>query len=334
MMNKVVKTDKGAYIDGVPSIGFGEWHECTLSGCLMRMLGAIGIDATYEQLAGLTGSCYRTNMLYGWDPGSNIVDTSYHHLGFNTSDNAARTYGMERYEVGDETTRDTKVCESIDSGIPVLVLDGRCEPEWSVILGYEITDQGTCFFGRSYFDANAPAEELFTDNQYTLFNHYPGCGPKLYRPCQPIDPLDALKCSLETCLAMFKPHEKFGYGAYNKMIESFENNRFVSDWNGDGEIECILYTLTDARRAASIYLHDNAPLLTGENQKRMEMTASLYREMFGVLETIINDKSFNSHLIRNQAETRKRFADGLRKCLELERQVRDLVQKILDHWGE
>lgn len=329
---QIVRSDTGAYIDGVPPIRLGECYECSYSGCLMLMLNAVGVNATYEQLTGVSGSCYRASMCYGWDFGSNIVNTSYCSLGITAENNAPLAFGMECYDPTDESTRDAQVCDSIDSGIPVLVLDGRGEPEWSIILGYERSDNGVKFFGRSYFDADAPADECFTDNQYTLMDHYPGCGPKLYRSCEPTSPLDALKCSLETCLAMFQPHEKFGYGAYNKMIESFENNHFKSDWNSEGNIDAILITLTDARRAAYMYLNENAELLNGENKKRMLLTASLYQEMFRTLESIIHDEDFNHSAIQQCEQTRKRFADRLRKCVELEQKAHDFVQELLSNW--
>ena len=55
----------------------------------------------------------------------------------------------------------------------------------------------------------------------------------------------------------------------------------------------------------------------------------LYKEMFDALKAIVNDNNFNNSVIRNSEEVRKVYADVLRKCLELERQVRDIVQVIL-----
>lgn len=53
-----------------------------------------------------------------------------------------------------------------------------------------------------------------------------------------------------------------------------------------------------------------------------------------LLEAIVNDNNFNNSVIRNSEEVRKVYADVLRKCLELERQVRDIVQVILSDWEE
>lgn len=50
--------------------------------------------------------------------------------------------------------------------------------------------------------------------------------------------------------------------AYNKMIESFENNLFESQWNSEGDICTIIENLADARHAASIYLNENSRLLS------------------------------------------------------------------------
>ena len=156
--NKVIFTENGAYVDSFPKLGEGdsEWGDCTHSYFVTLVLKYLGIETTYEQVMGLSGSCYRVSMIYGWDPGSNILDITSSHLGAGSDENACRFYGIDIYaietgEAGEKATEE-QVRKSVDAGIPVLILGGKFLPEWSVLLGYEKTSDGYKYFGRSFFD--------------------------------------------------------------------------------------------------------------------------------------------------------------------------------------
>lgn len=341
--NRVKFTNNGAYIDNVPTINFGEWHECTHSGCMMLLMNALNTETTYEYLMGVSGSCYRASMAYEWDFGSNIVSIIYALLGYGGDYYAHRACGLDYHNPINDENRDEKVCESIDAGIPVLVLGGRMVPEWSILLGYEKTNNGIKFFGRSYFDNDADEDELFTDNRYTLLNSYPGDGIiKIFKICDPIYPKEALKASLETCLNFFKPHEKFGFGAYRKMIDSFKINSFTSDFGitKGGAVSSILINLADARRAASIYLNGCLDLISGENKSRLSQVSALYSDLFNILNAVINNPvcrfentpDFKFEMVVNNEELRNYVADELMKCMEIEQRIQDLVKVILGNW--
>ena len=349
--SKVIFKNNGAYIDSVPPIGWGEWRECTYSGCMTLLLNALGAKATYEQVMGLTGSCYRASMAYGWDPGSNIVNITYAHLGINSDKNANRHYGINDKPIDmDKTTdeeREVMARESIDAGVPVLVLGSRGPAEWGVLLGYEKSPDGFKYFGRSYFDDEyydyvAAANEIFTDNKYVLACNFPKKERQMFwgklfnDSCEPSPALDALRVSLETCLEMFKPHERFGYGAYDKMIQGFENNKFKRDWGSDdnsrdGDVGSIIRNLTDARRAAHIYLTESAEILTGDNKAKLSKAASLYKGMFDTLQGVMPyEDDFDQNAMTE--ETRRNFAEALRKCKDLEYKAHDIIKEILVNW--
>ncbi|MBQ4574634.1 MAG: hypothetical protein IJA85_05485 [Clostridia bacterium] len=342
-LNRVKFTENGAYIDNISKINFGEWHECTHSGCMMLLMEALKIDMSYEYLMGVSGSCYRASMAYDWDFGSNIVSIIYALLGYGGDYYAHRACGLDYHNPINDDNRDEQVCESIHDGIPVLVLGGRNVPEWSILLGYEKTSSGIKFFGRSYFDNDAAEDELFTENRYTLLNSYPGDGIiKIFTICDPISPKEALKASLETCVNFFKPHEKFGFGAYRKMIDSFKNNSYTSNL---GNYHCevvssILINLADARRAASIYLKGCLDLMSGENKDKLSQVTSLFSELFNILNAVINNPvckfentpDFKFDVIINNVELRNHVADELMKCMEIEHRIQDLVKEILENW--
>ena len=332
MPKQVVTTEYGSYIDGVPPIGFGQWTDCTYSGCLALFMDAAGIDATYEQIMGLTGSCYRASMAYGWDPGSNIVDISYSYLGIKSGNNADRAFGFGEYTVDDETERNRQIRGSIDAGIPVLVLDGRGAPEWGIVLGYETVGGETKYFGRSYFDGNAAEDELFTENRYALFNNFNGKSSdwyKLYKPAEPISETDALRISLTACVEMFKPHGKFGYGAYYQMIEGLENSRYPTEWGSDGDVGTIFYTLLDARRAAYIYLDESAGLLNGDMKSDLAAVSVLYKDMFDLLQNVIPYEEDIGGLLSDE-QKRTELIAVLHECVEYERQAQETIKNILE----
>jgi hypothetical protein len=341
-----VKTaNGGSYIDGVPRLQWGQWKDCTYSGSVTLLLNILGVPATYEQVAGLTGSCYRLGMCYDWDPGSLIVNTSYAYLkGFEnacgTDSNANRAFGFDFYSVKDEAERDQKVRNSIDAGVPVLTLESIGEPEWELLTGYEKTEGGFRYFGRSYFDGDAAGRETRTEDGYTLAKGYPGEAPGLFvkfcdRRCEPLPAKEALRQSLDTALKMFgKPkkrtHKRMGYGAYEFMIDSLNSNGCGKDYQAH------FSNLLDARRAAHIYLAQSPPLLAGENQARLLRAAALYQEMFDALSAVLPyAKQFDYEATPAlTSDLSKEIAGVLEKMAVLEKQARILVKEILDHWEE
>ena len=341
-----VKTaNGGSYIDGVPMLKWGEWKDCTYSGAVALALNVMGINATYEQVAGLTGSCYRLSMCYGWDPGSIILNTSYYYLGFGdacgTDNNASRAFGYDFYSVADETERNAAVQKSIDSGVPVLCMGGFGPPEWCVLTGYEIEGENVKYFGRSYFDSDSSEKELHTVNNYTSFNSYPGESPGLFvklfdKKCEPLSEKDALKISLETCLKMFatkgspnfeKEYQKIGYGAYEFLINGLNSNEY-------GHVFGHFGNLLDARRAAYVYLGESAELLSGENKTRLLNVSAAYKEMFDALSSVtpydrLYKNEFESDL---SADLRSEIVEALQKMVSLEKQSRVIVQDIIGNW--
>jgi len=348
---RVVRTsDGGSYIDGVLALRWGEWKDCTYCGAASLLLNMIGADATYEQVMGLTGSCYRFSMCYGWDPGSDILNVNYAYLGYSdgcgVDRNANRAFGYDFVTYADEDERDERVRQSIDAGVPVLALGGRFAPEWNIITGYEITAEGVRYFGRSYFDWDAPENELHTPNRYVFNDKYPGEAPGLFvklceKSGEPLSQLDALKVSLETCLKMFSPHKFIGYGAYEFMVESLMKNEYPNAEDTGRRYEgwdiCMHFAiLLDARRAGYIYLEESAEILSGGNKKKLKAVAALYKDMVEALSAVLDYDKLHSHeydaRITVEPKLRAEIAGALRKMEALERQARVIVADLLENW--
>lgn len=94
----------------------------------------------------------------------------------------------------------------------------------------------------------------------------------------------------------------------------------------------IFVAFTDARRAAHIYLTENANLLSGTNKNDLLTVASLYKNMFDIFQGIMSDHTFGEKITVESVETRNNISGKLRRCKELEFQVQEIVKKILDNW--
>ena len=346
---RVIKTANGAYIDNIPPLkweGRNGGTGCTYSGAVATILNAIGKNATYEQVAGLAGSCYHLGMCYGWNYGSSLINTSYHHQKIDCDWNALRAFGIDYYTLGeqDKEAYGEHARKSIDAGFPVLLLGLNNPPEWCILTGYEKDGAEFKYFGRTYCDPDdIPENELYTGNRYVLGKNFPGEHPQgffrlLDRPCEPTPPKDALKISLQTCLDMFKPNNevKFGCDAYAFMIESFNKNEYPDSFSKENAskevIRFMLDLLLDERRAAHIHLSQSADLLSGENKTKLATAAGLFKEMHDTLYSVIPRDKQRKEEYALTPEFRKELADALRKMSALEKQARDIVADILNNW--
>lgn len=320
------------YIDGVPLLEWGKWRDCTYCGALLVLMNTMGICATYEEIMGLTASAFRFSMSRDWDPSSTLLQ-----VGINAEKNCSSYFGLEAYEVEDERMREYRAIHSISKGIPLLICGGRYSPEWSLVTGYESAQDVPHFFGRSYFDyQGASAEEVFTENQYFLADHYPGEYPSslfhLYdRQCSPKEFTMALRTALEMCLSMFQQPENerlyFGYDAYEFAAASLEKNEYAN-------IRHHFISLLDARRAAYVFLAQSARNLTGDLQTGLATASAQYKEMFDLLSNILPYRDLNQGKFDGELSPslRKRLAKTLRKMSELERKVRHTIGRVLDQW--
>jgi hypothetical protein len=323
-------------IQGVPRLRFGQWKDCTYGGAVTVLMNTIGVPVTYEEVMGLSGACYRICMKEDWCPSAGMPQ-----CGYDVETPLYKALGFEVYRISDDGERRQKVVACIDRGIPVLCGEQRGNPEWGLIAGY--ADNGRMFYGRTYDDAGgAEPEEVFTDDKYFLADKYPGFDVQFFdRRAEPIAPKAALKQSLETCLGTLHqgPSEDGyvrGYQAYELWIRGLEDpdkfKEFPAGTNGY-HLDC----LRDARRCASIYLEKRPPLLEGENRRRLERAASLYRAMFGKLMAVApyegTETSFNGRVEDWDMRKRKEFANVLREVCALERQVEAEFRAVLDDWS-
>lgn len=347
-MNKAyeVKTaNGGSYIDGVPMLRWGEWQDNTYCGCVTALLNAAGIPASYEEVMGLSGVCYKAIMRYDWDPSSEIPQN-----GLMCEKNVGDAFGISVYTIQEEKEvwRQAKI--GINNGFLVLLLGGRFEGEWTLACGYAVENGEDKFFGRTYFDYqvdSVPQNEIYTENKYFYSNGFPGWYPgaltRFYdKKCDPISRKQALKVSLKTCIKMFEQppgeHHIFGYDAYDVLIGGFEldNAEYQEKCRND---QYHIGSLQDARRAAYVYLNANAGLLDGKNQAKLTETARLYKTMLdNLLAAVPYEKTssvFNgsSDPVWNKKQ-RSELVSALRENKKLEVQARVIIAEILENWED
>lgn len=340
----------------VPRLAWGKFKDSSYCGCVTELLNATGISIAYEEVMGLSGVCYQAIMRDDWDPSSQMPQN-----GLVCEKNVGDAVGISVYSLNENQEIWKQAKESIDNGIPVLLVAGRWAPEWTIACGYE-EENGECkFFGRTYFDSqkyfeekilenqstNVPENEIYTDNQYFYFNAFPGWYPesltRFYdKKCEPISKKQALKISLETCIKMFGQTSndiyKFGYDAYDVLIQGFEldENEYKAKCKCD---QFHIGSMQDARRAAYIYLSSSANLLEGENKARLEKAAEIYKKMFDNLtKAILYEKTtrvFNVNItyanpVWDEKE-RRDLVKALKENKELEKQVRVIISEIVSN---
>jgi hypothetical protein len=336
--NRVHAYRGGAYIAGIPPLRWGKWMDCSYAGCETALLRALGLDISYEEAMGLSGSCYRADMREDWDPSSEMPQN-----GLSCEQNVARTAGIAVYALSDDEERVARAVQSLEAGVPVLTVGQRAAPEWCLTCGYFMEAGRPVFFGRSYFDGGA-AQERHTPEGYLVADRFPGMYPaslcRFYdRPGDSISRREALKVSLETCLRMFEqppgPEHRYGYDAYDILIRGLllddEGYRAIYPY-----AQYHIGSLQDARRAAWRFLEHSAELLPEENRNRLRQAAGIYRRM---LENLLGVVPYDQSAIVHHTASpfwglpiRRRLADALRENRMLENQVRAVVGRVLAEW--
>lgn len=333
----------GHYIDGLPPLRWGQSCDCTWAGSAKLLLDAVGVNMTYPEIMGFSGTCYYFSMTSNWCPSAAMPQIEY-----NPNIKLELAAGVKSGSF-DSEDRDCKVREAISHGMPVMLIEPRVEMEWGVLCGY--TGDGR-FYGRSYFDNLKPDEkDIFTHNNYFLADKYPGANPDLiYFLCGKTVPLplnEALKASLVTAQNLYtaKPRYNgqyvFGLAAYDILINGLQLDdagfAAITQYGSTGNGTILLTRLIDARRAAHAFWKEKSNHLSSINARKMRDVAQLYDDVVSTLDTVLpNDVialTQNGYPFESwSGETRIRFADALKTCKQLEQQAIHIISDVLKHW--
>ncbi|MDR0324690.1 MAG: helix-turn-helix domain-containing protein [Oscillospiraceae bacterium] len=333
----------GHYIDGLPLLQWGQSRDCTWAGSVKLLLDAIGVNVTYPEIMGFSGTCYYFAMTPNWCPSAAMPQIEY-----NPNIPLEKAVGVEGVNLASED-RDCKIREAISRGMPVMLIEPRVEMEWGVLCGY--TGDGR-FYGRSYFDHLKPDEkDIFTDNHYFLADKYPGADPSLIYALSgrtaPLPLIESLKASLETARSLYtaKPrhngHYLFGIDAYDILINGLRRDAAdfaaITQYGTTGNGIILLTRLIDARRAAHSFWAEKSQYLSAINARKMRDVAELYSGIVSALGTVLPNEFIASFqdgypFEAWPKETRLRFADALTTCKQLEQQALGIITDVLKHW--
>lgn len=333
----------GHYIDGIPSLQYGQLRDCTWAGSIKLLLDAIGVNITYPEIMGFSGVCYYFAMTPNWCPSATMPQ-----IEFDPAIIIEQAVGVERGCFSAED-RDCRIKEAISRGMPVMMIEPRVEMEWGVLCGYT---GGGRFYGRSYFDYLKPEEkDIFTENKYYLADRYPGADPGLvyflHNRTIPLPLSEALKASLETAHRLYTAKSQcngqyvFGLSAYDLMINDlrYDDSEFtaITQYGTTGNGIILLSHLIDARRAARDFWSVKSEYLSARNAHKMRDVIGHYNSMVSALETLLPNDFISS--VRNgypfeawSKETRIQLADTLTNCKHLEQQILNIITDILKHW--
>jgi len=338
-----VKSENGgSYIDGVPTLQWGQWRDNTYIGCIAAVTELLGVPVSYETLMGVSGICYRFGLKVNLCPSSEMPQNGDV---WDDQINAAIGYKMAALKA--DRKRDSRARKNLDAGRPVLGVGLFGAPEWELLTGYD----EKFFFGRSYFHTQGQGDRhqlVHTPNLYPRAELYPGTHPKGFlrffdEPCEKADPLALLKKSLEICLAYWNHEARgdnvFGEAAYRLLIENLEKSD--ADWAKN--CGCANYhagCLADARRAAYVYLQDSAALLNGTKREKLLEIAGAYR---AIVEDILVAEPYemlNGSWATGggdvpatwSGKVRQGLAAALERAIETEKKIQFTVKDVLARW--
>lgn len=333
----------GYYIDALPTLQWGQLHDCTWAGSIQILLDTFGIFLTYPEIMGYSGACYYFSMTKKWCPSAAMP-----HVLYDPAVLLERAVGVTRAYFSC-AQMDACVKEAIRCAKPVMLLQPRVEMEWGVLCGY--TGDGR-FYGRSYFDYLKPGmKDIFTDNCYFLADCYPQTDPHyvyfLQSQTSPMPTREALKASLDTALSLYTAAPQcgsiyyFGMDAYDILIDSLRLDdcgfAALTQYGATGNGHILLARLLDARRAAHAFWTAKYPLIHGRNGQKLQDLSVLYAQMVSVLSTVLpNDlvaATQNGYPVTAWSQSKRlRIADALTACKEYERQAIILIEEVLSRW--
>lgn len=322
-MIRVSRSDGRAVIEGVERLGWGEGRENTFVGALTVLAHALGDEAHYDFLMGVSGAAFRVQLCQPeWCPSAPDAGCGFQ---CDAAATAALGYVTETMFASVEDAGQMRqvreaVVHSIDQGHPVIALDLVKSADYGVIVGY--ADAGETFLCRSYWD---------TTEEYTRAEKWPWAIVFIRERRTPPTRPDLIRRSLEQAV-MLATTERFdtylsGFGAYETWAQQFlEDSRFGPDrLQQTAQANAWSYiSLMDCRAAASRYLSAIADEFPATRAQRLLEAADLYGQVIGVLGDTQGMVPFPLQLGEKAAypiDQRRVEAETLRKALGLERQA-------------
>ncbi|MCL2058217.1 MAG: helix-turn-helix domain-containing protein [Oscillospiraceae bacterium] len=276
-----------AFIPNVPMLPpFGKGWECSWAAALTAALQAMSHAASYEQVMGVSGACYRLAFCSpGWDYSSvdGLVAYDYATPAFKAFGYAEERHG--HVEKADRAAHRERIMKDIRRCMPVLGINLRVAAEWGVICGYR--DNGEVLFCRTKYDKPTiendpefmrgrpefkkewlgPYNYMQVDNWPFLISYFTDHNHQA--PSDAENLVNSLKVFVDCSGQERDSGYRMGFQAYKVWMGDLLDDEWYEK-NDDEQLArrlsvnqfCTL-ALLDARRAAYAYLSGSASLLPG-----------------------------------------------------------------------
>ena len=343
-------------VENVERLGFAKGRDCTWAGALYTSLSAMGVETSYEEVMGVSGSCWRAAFAPVWDYSAADALAAYDYAA-----PAFKAYGLEarwanRLTPEERRREKGQIMEDLHRHHLPIALNLRVAPEWGVITGY--LDNGSTLLCRSYFD-----DETFMELQddpefreamkiskgYLYVDHWPYKLLHIERLNPAPTALDNLYASLQLKLDSMRADANGGYQLGYSALAAWQEGLLDHTWYQTADDETFtrrysvnhfcLMALADARRSAAAYLKSSLPYLPDPAAYALlSELAAVYEQMDTLLDHFYSNMTEPATLQAQVSpkqqwnrEAREQQAGILQTMTELERRGDELAGRLLEH---
>jgi hypothetical protein len=321
-MGKLSRSAGAAIIEGVERLRWGEGRDNTFMGALTVVAHALGDEADYDFLMGVSGAAFRIQLCQPeWCPSAPDAGCGFQCAAAATGALGYVTQAMGAPQDDADKVRQVReaIVHSIGRGYPVVAIDLVKTADYGVIIGY--ADGGETFLCRSYWDMA---------DEYTRARKWPWVTVFIQERGTPPARGDLVRRSLQQAvmLATTDCFDNYlsGFAAYETWAEQLlEDLRFESETReqtAQANAWCYI-SLMDCRSAATRYLYSIADEFPAARTKRLVKAAGLYGQIVDALGDMRGMVPFPAQLgeATYAREQRRAQAETLRQALGLERRA-------------
>ncbi len=327
-------------LPGIPALKWKIGMDCTWAGAMTACLSAMGVSATYDEVMGKSGACYRVAFCAPkWDYSSVDGLVTYDFL-----TPLKTAYGLDaeilsRVSGPDRDAAKARVLADINRGVPTAAINLRVAPEWGVISGY--VNRGETLLCRSYFDDDTCEAEGGNGELMSFLAAHDGMFPAdnwpflLIRFCGRPRPLDDRACALASLRVLIDcmnaPGRGYhaGHKAYHAWADGlsddalFDPQSFEDARRRQSVHHFCLMALRDARRSAHSYL---------SAQDGLSGIAAFYEKSHSLAESMFLEVSDGYHEPHKAftRDIRLSHAASLREMDRLETQAEALARTMIE----
>ncbi len=345
------KTGNEHFIKGVPELPeFGKGMDCSWAAALTAALQAMNIPATYAQVMGVSGACFRlafSSPVWDYSSADGLVAYDYAtpgYLAFGYQPKFA-----DRIDKKNRAEERERILASLRCGMPVLGINLRVAAEWGVICGYR--NNGADLFCRTKYDravvdapgfqwkqgAENPHDYLLVDTWPFILTYFE---PIKAKPTERENLLTALRVFVDCARQETGRGYAMGLNAYAVWSRDLLEESFYQSCDDALLLHrfsvnqfCAL-ALNDARSAAYAYLNSCKTLLPGK-ENRMEKLTALFSDIAASAERL--HRMLSSAGAPDGAEARliwtKKLREAqaahLREMADLERSALTVAEELL-----